>query len=1084
MGHDTSMKTEQSSMTLRPFADATVVGRGPLTVALLPTGDVQEINADGVMYTGFSADAVSGAVGALYLRVYGDGAPEVHRLTGRGIGRFGACADGAVYEGTAGGIAYRIRLQCTADTWYYTVTLSGRGRADVLYTQDIGVGDRGFIRNNELYAAQYLGHTVRKDKYGYTVASRQNLGGRHPVLVQGALDINVVGYCTDGLQFFGSAYRVTGKPALIDRDLPNVNHQYEMPFICLATERFDLDGERTFAFYGHTISDLPTAAEGGLPDGVEAAYRTLPALSCPTGTPAALSEAIGAPLSGAPFSDEEIAALYPDRIQEERADGTLYSFFTPDRAHAVTIAKEAAVQRPHGDIMIGSFDVDEVPHGLVSNTSYMYGLFCSQTLVGNTSFHKLLSVARGFLDTDYTSGLRIYAETDGRFRRLAVASLFEMGVNYCRYLNKLPDDVLEVKVYVSFGRPQVNVELHAGRPRRYLVTMQTIVGEDNGPVNLCAEGRTLSFTPAAGPALAHCPGLNYRVDCDQSFALSDDRVFFADGQPRNGTLVTLTLSGDFGLRIAGGLTEPAQTAAADFADAANAFRTYYDGLLRGARITGAGAVGEKLDIVLYWYAHDCLIHYASPHGLEQSGGAAWGTRDVCQGPAEFFMTFGYYRTVRNILRKVFAYQGTDGEWPQWFMFDEYPYAAGDCHGDIVFWPLKVLADYLSRTGDKSILDEAVRYRDADPQPIGQHVGRALDSIGKRFIAQTGLLTYAGGDWDDTLQPVSAELKEKLVSSWTMALAYQTLKALADVTDGETAGICAGYAARIRDAFNRDLIGDGTIAGFGYVENGSVVKLLHPSDTVSGIHLRLLPLTRSIIAGLVSPEQAARNVERIESLRCPDGVRLMDAPAPYNGGVSRMFVRAEQAANVGREISLQYVHAHIRYIEAMAALGRADDALWGLMAINPVNIRDVVPNAMPRQANCYASSSEGLFNDRYEYRDNFYKLKDGSVPVRSGWRVYSSGGGIYLARLIGDVLGVRFSADGLELDPVLSARLDGLRFTFTLPTGRSVTAEYRVTGERKAVTGGETFTATGANPYRPTGIFLPYDKTGDTITVCC
>ena len=31
-----------------------------------------------------------------------------------------------------------------------------------------------------------------------------------------------------------------------------------------------------------------------------------------------------------------------------------------------------------------------------------------------------------------------------------------------------------------------------------------------------------------------------------------------------------------------------------------------------------------------------LVHYLSPHGLEQFGGAAWGTRDVSQGPTEFF----------------------------------------------------------------------------------------------------------------------------------------------------------------------------------------------------------------------------------------------------------------------------------------------------------------------------------------------------------------------------------------------------------------------------------------------------------------
>lgn len=44
---------------------------------------------------------------------------------------------------------------------------------------------------------------------------------------------------------------------------------------------------------------------------------------------------------------------------------------------------------------------------------------------------------------------------------------------------------------------------------------------------------------------------------------------------------------------------------------------------------------------------------------------------------------------------------------------------------------------------------------------------------------------------------------------------------------------------------------------------------------------------------------------------PDGVRLMNRPAQYDGGVSTHFKRAEHAANFGREVGLQYVHAHIR-----------------------------------------------------------------------------------------------------------------------------------------------------------------------------
>ena len=37
---------------------------------------------------------------------------------------------------------------------------------------------------------------------------------------------------------------------------------------------------------------------------------------------------------------------------------------------------------------------------------------------------------------------------------------------------------------------------------------------------------------------------------------------------------------------------------------------------------------------------------------------------------------------------------------------------GDSHGDIVFWPLLVLAQYLIASGDAGVLDERVPFFDA------------------------------------------------------------------------------------------------------------------------------------------------------------------------------------------------------------------------------------------------------------------------------------------------------------------------------------------------------------------------------------
>ncbi len=67
---------------------------------------------------------------------------------------------------------------------------------------------------------------------------------------------------------------------------------------------------------------------------------------------------------------------------------------------------------------------------------------------------------------------------------------------------------------------------------------------------------------------------------------------------------------------------------------------------------------------------------------------------------------------------------------------------------------------------------------------------------------------------------------------------------------------------------------------------------------------------------------------------------------------------------------------------------------------------------------YFSSSDGDYKDRYEYQQDFHLLRSGSIPVKGGWRLYSSGPGIYMHQLISHILGIRFQASAIIIDPVL------------------------------------------------------------------
>src|SRR6185369_5785490 len=107
---------------------------------------------------------------------------------------------------------------------------------------------------------------------------------------------------------------------------------------------------------------------------------------------------------------------------------------------------------------------------------------------------------------------------------------------------------------------------------------------------------------------------------------------------------------------------------------------------------------------------------------------------------------------------------------------------------------------------------------------------------------------------------------------------------------------------------------------------------------------------AILTDLLAPEQARAHVGYIhEHLLAPDGARLFDRPPEYRGGVQRIFQRAESSTFFGREIGLMYVHAHLRFAEAMAHYGDAEAFYRALLQAIPIGLRDVVPNARLRQA---------------------------------------------------------------------------------------------------------------------------------------
>lgn len=1024
--------------------------------------------------------------------------------------------DGPIIHGCWCGIQFDLRLRLSAahPAWFWHLRVVNTAaevlQVDVLYAQDIGLAHYGAIRNNEYYVSQYVDHSPLLDTpNGVAVCVRQNLGmgGANPWAVIGSLG-NAVSFATDALQLHGLATRAgAGPAALRHARLAGVRRQHEHAMVTIQEETFELapgvGADR--GFYGWFEANHPEASGPQDRRFVDLAVR-LPEAQVPErDRPLPAGDVIARSLfdtehlvQAEDLSEPELHELFPGAWRhEEREGGQLLSFFAGDIHHVVLQKKELQVLRPHGHMLRSGAAL--VPdEAALSTTCWMNGVFNSLLAQGHVSINRFLSATHSYLSLFRADGQRLFVEEANRFRLLDVPSAFAMTPSECEWIYKLSDGLLRIRNSAGIDRHviELRIDVLAGSARRFLLSHHVASYGDDG-----LDATAVRFDQdSAGVVVRMLPDSDlgrrfpqgtFRIDAldgTRFLRVAGDEPLFADGRSRRQAYLTVLTaeSTALGIAITGQLVADSGADAQAAEDSrAVAPRARSIDPLHLEPPPGSALTGEvqRLQEIAPWLVHNALIHYLAPHGLEQYSGGGWGTRDVCQGPVELLLSLGNHAPVADLLRRVFRAQNPDGDWPQWFMFFERErhIRPAESHGDIVFWPVLALGQYLLVSGDGALLDvvEPFFHPDGDAAAekatLRTHVERALEVMRQRVIPGTHLAAYGHGDWNDSLQPANPTLAEKLCSPWTVTLHYQTLRTLAQALrqlgQAGQARSLESEAEAVREDFQRRLIAGGVLAGFAHFEkDGRVDYLLHPSDQHTGIHYRLLPMIHAILNDLLTPEQAAAHVGYIrEHLLCPDGAHLFDRPPRYRGGPQRFFQRAESSSFFGREIGLMYVHAHLRYAEAMAHYGDAEAFFRALCQANPIGVSDTIPNAARRQANCYYSSSDPVFADRYEAYERYSEVRSGSVPVEGGWRVYSSGAGIAVHLIRRCLLGLRPGRTSVVLDPVLPRALDGLRAAWELE-GCPVQVEYRVRARGRgplaiALNGRDVPFEREPNPYR-------------------
>ncbi|WDE97096.1 hypothetical protein PQO03_03885 [Lentisphaera profundi] len=1096
---------------------------------LLQDGSFYSIENDDVMVNLFMGNVFDGSINNIYLRVKEGSTITSKPLINKDALLAQSTSDNAIsYTGSALGCKYHLdfRLAPQSNQWFWTATVENTGSTkkdiDFIYIQDAGVAAKGASLNNEAYVSQYIDHTIISDENtGQLICSRQNLKQHtgFPFLMSGALD-GAESFITDGMQFFGLEYKESSQPAaLSQKKLASIRKQGEFSLHGLQSKTYSIEANTSasctfFASFSVDHPEICSDADLALFTSAQEEFAKLSEVHLEDHKSTSHQNIFdrGDFFPSEDLNDDDIEKYFSSDLRNlENINGKKAAFFYgEDSRHVVLKHKEIHCERPHGHIIRSGEELAPSDEAIAS-TCWMAGVFNSQVTFGNTSFNKAIGIVRGWLNIQRASGQRIFVKVNDNWQQLRMPSAFEIRLNACRWIYKSAEETIIVTTQSAISDAVVvtNIEVESGRDLEFIISNNIIMGVNeyaNETVGRQAEGRLTLFPGHDYFGKNKYPKSRFDISVKDGQVASQfkgDQVLFNDGEFKNYPYASISTdaTNSFEIVLTGTITDDIKAdanakkyTAADFDTSifSKEADAYWSKLNNNARLFGnKNPAVEKISELIPWLQHNAMIHYTKPYGLEQYSGAAWGTRDVCQGPVELLLAFGKTDAVKDVILEVYKHQyEQNGEWPQWFMFDKFfDIQQAHAHGDIIVWPLKALCDYVEYSNDFSILDEKIAYTNIEgfnftdkEETLFEHINKELDNIRKSFIGDTKLISYGDGDWNDSLQPANPEMREKLVSVWTVELLYQTLSRYTVVCEKagktELAEELAQICAQMKIDFNEYLVKDDLTAGFAFFNSPDDVELLlHPQDKSTGVKYRLLPAIRGIISEIFDPEQAENHSEMIaDKLLFADGVHLMDPPPQYTGGISKSFQRAETATFVGREIGNHYVHAHLRYMEAMAKLGKAEELMTAMQVVNPVNIQDSFESAEIRQSNCYFSSSDADYNDRYEAQDTVEELRSGQVKSKGGWRIYSSGPGIYVNLLITRVLGIRRFYEDFVIDPVLPAELDGLNFNFDID-GKPVVFQYNKATEKKVILNGQELqlNTSSDNPYRDGGLKTKWSK---------